>query len=185
MADTEAIDTEDLTEGLEAKKLSGKKLVLIGGGVAVVIIIALVAFLFLGGDEEPAAPTGDEELDRLSEAAAAQNAQAAPVNEELKTLFIEIPAQQYNLNTGGQGRQYLLAEITLEVDRESFKADIEEKLPRILDEFNIYMRELHPEDVTGARGLLHVKTELLSRINQSVAPSRVRDVLFQKFIIQS
>jgi flagellar FliL protein len=186
MADEEAVETEDLTEGLEKKKLSGKKLVIFGGAGALVLIIIIVALVFLLGGEEETQKV--DELDELSQGVADQNAQAEAdaqqTPEELKTLFIELDPQLYNLNTGGQGSSFLRAQITLEVDRESFKADVEVKLPRIMDEFNIYMRELRPEDIDGARGVLHVKEELLSRINQAVAPSRVKDVLFQEFIIQ-
>ncbi len=186
MADEEAGATDDLTEGLEKKKMSGKKLVIFGGaGALVLIIIIVVVVLLLGGEEEK--PPVDE-LDELSQGVADQNAtadaEADKTPEELQTLFIVLDPQLYNLNTGGQGSSFLRAAVTLELDRESFRADVEAKLPRIMDEFNIYMRELRPEDIDGARGVLHVKEELLSRINQSVAPSRVKDVLFQEFIIQ-
>lgn len=186
MADEEAIANDDLTEGLEKKKLSGKKLIIFGGaGAVILIIIIVVAMMFLGGEEEEVKV---DELDELSQGVADQNAEVAAeaekTPEELKTLFINLDSQLYNLNTGGQGNSFLRAEITLEIDRESFRADVEAKLPRILDEFNVYMRELRPEDIDGARGVLHVKEELLSRINQAVAPSRVKDVLFQEFFIQ-
>ena len=57
-------------------------------------------------------------------------------------------------------------------------------MPRILDEFNVYMRELRPEDLDGAAGIFRLKEELLMRINQAVAPTRVKDVLFQEFLVQ-
>ena len=70
------------------------------------------------------------------------------------------------------------------MDRQSYLADLETKLPRILDEFNAYMRELRPEDLDGAAGIFRLKEELLMRINQAVAPTRVKDILFQEFLIQ-
>ncbi|WP_417461848.1 flagellar basal body-associated FliL family protein [Kordiimonas sp.] len=175
----------ELVEGLERKKVSGKKVVI---GVVALVVAALAGLgimSFMGGDDTP---DEDADLHEMAEAAAdkrdqAQLEQDVPT-EKLKTLFYVIPAQQYNLNTGGQGSSFLRVQIQLEVDRESYKADLDAKLPRILDEFNVYMRELRPEDLDGAAGIFRLKEELLMRINQAVAPTRVRDVLFQEFLVQ-
>ncbi|GHF29370.1 hypothetical protein GCM10017044_25780 [Kordiimonas sediminis] len=193
MADTEddVLGDDDLTEGLEKKKFSGKVILMIAGA-AIVVLLALVGVIsmFSGGEEEPEQQVAgvDATLDQMAEDAAASQAgeqleQDLPP-EELALLFIELDEQVYNLNTGGEGSSFLRAKIVLEVDRESYRADIEAKLPRILDELNTYMRELRPDDLDGSSGLFRLKEELLMRINQSVAPSRVKDVLFQEFLIQ-
>ncbi|SDD59037.1 flagellar basal body-associated FliL family protein [Kordiimonas lacus] len=182
----EALGEAELVEGLERKKISGKKLVIIIVGLFVAALTAVGAVtLFGGGDEvDPA----DEALEQMAEDAATQrdNAQLEEdqPNEKLKLLFVELPEQLYNLNTGGQGTSFLRVRIALEIDRESYKADINAKMPRILDEFNAYMRELRPEDLAGAAGIFRLKEELLMRINQAVAPTRVKDVLFQEFLVQ-
>ncbi|RMB08946.1 flagellar basal body-associated FliL family protein [Eilatimonas milleporae] len=193
MTDTEApvLDEADLVEGLERKRLGGKQIAMIGGAVFVVLlgIVGLIS-LFSGGSEEEvpedASGSVEQELERLADEAAQRRAQLeedVPL-EELQLLFYPLPDQLYNLNTGGQGASFLKARITLEVDRQSYLADLETKLPRILDEFNAYMRELRPEDLDGAAGIFRLKEELLMRINQAVAPTRVKDILFQEFLIQ-
>lgn len=184
----ETLGEAELVEGLEKKRFSGKTLVVLGGGAVVALLVIIgVMSLFGGGDETD--PGSDPELDRLAEEAAERRDQAAQLeqdrsNEELELLFVELDEQRFNLNTGGQGTSFLSAKIILEVDRESYKADLEAKMPRILDEFNTYMRELRPEDLDGSAGIFRLKEELLMRINQAVAPTRVKDVLFQQFLVQ-
>lgn len=184
----ETLGEAELVEGLEKKRFSGKTLVVLGGG-AVVALLVIVGVMSLFGSDDEADPAGDPELDRLAEEAAERRDQAAQLeqdrsNEELELLFVELDEQRFNLNTGGQGTSFLSAKIILEVDRESYKADLEAKMPRILDEFNTYMRELRPEDLDGSAGIFRLKEELLMRINQAVAPTRVKDVLFQQFLVQ-
>ncbi len=186
----EAIGETELVEGLEKKKMSGKKIIIFGGaGLLVVILIVVVIMMFTGGDDaEDAKPADDADLEQMANEAAdkrdAAQAEADKPPEELATLFYELPPQLYNLNTDGQGTSFLKTRIVLEIDRESFRADLDVKLPRILDEFNAYMRELRPGDINGAAGVFRLKEELLMRINQAVAPTRVKDVLFQEFLVQ-
>lgn len=187
MADNmdDTLGEAELVEGLERKKLSGKKVVVGVVGAVVVLLAVLGAMSFMGGEE---APEEEDPLEQMASEAANKREQTkleedVPA-EKLKTLFYELPMQQYNLNTGGQGSSFLRVQIQLEVDRESYKADLDAKLPRILDEFNVYMRELRPEDLDGAAGIFRLKEELLMRINQAVAPTRVKDVLFQEFLVQ-
>ena len=184
----ETLGEAELVEGLEKKKFSGKKLVILGGGAVVAILVVLGVMSLMGGEDDEVADVGDEEIERMAQEAANKNEQERLEQdksvEELKTLFLALPDQHYNLNTGGQGASFLKAQISLEVDRESYIADLEAKMPRILDEFNAYMRELRPEDLDGSAGIFRLKEELLMRINQAVAPTRVKDVLFRQFLVQ-
>lgn len=190
MADNleETLGEAELVEGLEKKKLGGKTIVLAAAGAFVALLVVVGAMTLFGGDDEEV-PGDDAELDRLAQEAADRRDEAAQLeqdrsNEELALLFVELDEQRFNLNTDGQGSSFLSAKIVLEVDRESYRADLEAKMPRILDEFNTYMRELRPEDLDGSAGLFRLKEELLMRINQAVAPTRVKDVLFQQFLVQ-
>jgi len=186
----ETLGEAELVEGLEKKNLSGKKLVIFGGAGVVALLVVLGVMSLFGGEEVPdEQDTEDAVLEKMAEDAAEKRDEQEQLEqdktvEELQTLFVEIPDQLYNLNTGGQGTSFLQAQISLEVDRESFRAELNAKMPRILDEFNAYMRELRPEDLDGAAGIFRLKEELLMRINQAVAPTRVKDVLFRQFLVQ-
>ncbi|MBL4789460.1 MAG: flagellar basal body-associated FliL family protein [Kordiimonadaceae bacterium] len=183
----EVLGEAELVEGLERKKLSGKKLV-VAAGAGFIILLALVGgWVMFGGDDETV-DNEDAAIEELAaNAAAARNAAEAEQDkpaEELQTLFIDMGTHRYNLNVEGSGASFLQVKIVLEVDRESFRADVEAKMPRILDEFNVYMRELHPADLNGSKGMFRLKEELLMRVNQAVAPARVEDILIQEFLQQ-
>jgi len=188
MADNleETLGEAELVEGLEKKKFNGKTLVFIAAGAAVALLLVIGISGLFGGEEAPTEE--DPEIERLAQEAAQRRDQAQleqdRSNEDLQLLFVELDEQRFNLNTGGQGSSFLSAKIVLEVDRESYRSDLQSKMPRILDEFNTYMRELRPEDLDGSAGIFRLKEELLMRINQAVAPTRVKDVLFQQFLVQ-
>ena len=182
----ETLGEAELVEGLEKKRFSGKTLVILAAGAVIALLVVIGAASMFGGDEAPS--EDDPEIERLAQEAAQRRDQAQleqdRSNEDLQLLFVELDEQRFNLNTGGQGSSFLSAKIVLEVDRESYRSDLQSKMPRILDEFNTYMRELRPEDLDGSAGIFRLKEELLMRINQAVAPTRVKDVLFQQFLVQ-
>ncbi len=182
----ETLGEAELVEGLERKKISGKKIAVFGGGAVILLFVVIGIMSIFGGDDPEEAE--DEALEKMAVEAAEKRdhaqAEQDKSTEELKMLFVDLGEQLYNLNTDGQGTSFLKATIILEIDRERFRTEVEAKMPRILDEFNVYMRELRPEDLDGAAGIFRLKEELLMRINQAVAPTRVKDVLFQQFIIQ-
>lgn len=189
MADAaeEILGEDELTAGLEKKKLSGKKLIVLAGG-AVVLLGVVATLLLSGGDKKSVEPGVDEKLDDLAQEEVARQRQQqleeeVPL-EKLELLFVKLDPRVYNLNTGGDGSSFLNVTITLEVDRESYSNDLKVKMPRILDEFNLFLRELRPSDLEGAAGIYRLKEELLRRVNQSVAPTRVKDILFEQFLIQ-
>lgn len=154
-------------EGLEPKRLSGKKIILFGGGgLVLLLLIGIAALFFMGGESHDEA------------------AEKAVVKEEIKVIFVDLPELVVNLNTGERQSQFLRARISLEVDRESARVAVEQKMPRVVDDFQVYLRELRAEDLSGSAGLYRLKEELLVRLNTSVAPSEVKDVLFREMLVQ-
>ena len=57
-------------------------------------------------------------------------------------------------------------------------------MPRVMDAFQIQLREMRPEDFEGSAALYRLKEELLRRINQAVFPAKVDAVLFNEILIQ-
>ena len=64
------------------------------------------------------------------------------------------------------------------------KTGIQALMPRIVDQFQGYLRELRIDDLKGSAGVLRLKEELLRRVNVAAAPYRVRDVLLKEMIVQ-
>ncbi|KZL21348.1 Flagellar FliL protein [Pseudovibrio axinellae] len=98
-------------------------------------------------------------------------------------VFYDLPEMTVNLSTQGR-TTYLKVRIALEVESASMVAQVEPYLPRILDAFQIYLRELRPADLEGSAGLFRLKEQLLRRINSAIYPARVEGVLFKEILIQ-
>jgi flagellar protein FliL len=99
--------------------------------------------------------------------------------------FLDMPDVLVNLSGTGNGRaQYLKAKIVLEVADQKIADDIKPVLPRVLDSFQTYLREMRPIDLEGSAGLYRVRDELTRRVNLAVAPSRINAVLFKEIVVQ-
>ena len=57
-------------------------------------------------------------------------------------------------------------------------------MPRIIDNFQVYLRELRVEDLQGSAGMLRLREELMMRVNNAVKPAKVNDVLFKEMLVQ-
>ena len=154
------------------KKLSGKKIVLfgvlplllLGGGGAGVMFSGI-----LGGDEEEMAEAEvvDEEEEKPTE-----------------VVFYDLPEMLVNLNSDGRQSSFLKIQVSLELDNPEAVPAIEAVLPRIVDNFQVYLRELRPDELSGTKGMVRLKEELLVRVNGAVEPTKVYDILFKEILVQ-
>lgn len=117
-------------------------------------------------------------------------AEAASVKTEKDKLppeqaaFLDIPDIIVNIQTPDSTPAYLKLSVSLELDKADEKATIEPVMPRIIDQFQGYLRELRVEDIRGSAGVMRLKEELLRRVNLAAAPTPVRDVLLKEMIVQ-
>jgi flagellar protein FliL len=154
----------DDIDALPRRSWSGKRLVFWGGGalVAVAAIAGLVAF---NAPDGPAAP-------------------ASANTATLESSYLKLPDIFVNLSSG-QGRpRFLKLGVSLEIKGEDQVAVIKKNLPRVIDSFQIYLRELRVEDLNGSAGMFLLKEELLRRVNSQLAPARVDNVLFEEMLVQ-
>lgn len=178
MSDTEADAAEseiDLEDGFEPekKKLSGKKIVLffvlplllLGGGGAGVFFSGILG----GGEEE-------------KKVAAKANAEGPLV--EPKTVFFDLPEMLVNLNSTGRRPAFLKMRVSLELTSDADAVQLRNLSPRIIDNFQVYLRELRVEDLRGSAGIYRLREELLARVNAAVRPTKVKDVLFKDMLVQ-
>src|SRR5947209_1739105 len=100
--------------------------------------------------------------------------------------FLDMPEVLVNLSgAGANGRaQFLKAKIVLEVSDQKLADEIKPVLPRVLDSFQTYLREMRSTDLEGSAGLYRVRDELTRRVNLAVAPSRINAVLFKEIVVQ-
>ena len=162
-------DTSDDTGGKRKKLILFiviPVLLLIGGGVGVAVMLGLFS------SKPPVNP--DEEQVQVEEV-------MAPT---VQTTFFEIPDLIVNLNTSGRKSVFLKIKISLEIADPADIATINQLLPRIVDNFQVYLRELRVQDLQGSAGMYRLHEELLRRVNIAVRPAKVKDVLFKEMLVQ-
>ena len=87
-------------------------------------------------------------------------------------------------NSNTDRPQYLKVKVVLEVANQGLANQIQPLLPRIMDTFQTYLRELRPSDLDGSVGLFRLREELTRRVNAALAPGHVNAVLFKEIVIQ-
>lgn len=169
MAETDDENTEaDAPEEGEPKKK--KKLLL---------ILAPVALLLLGGGGY----FGASMMGLFDSGESAELADNTPPPPK-PAYYHELPEMVVNLSSKEQRAHYLKMKIALEVADASVAEAMQPNLPRVLDLFQVYLRELRAQDLEGSQGIYRLKEELLKRINLAVHPSRVNRILFKEIIVQ-
>ena len=150
-------------KGFSIKALLSRKLIIIAAAAIVVLGAAGGgAYHFLGSRSE-----------------------AAPVSKIKPPVFVDLPEVLVNLSSTGSDRtQYLKVKVVLEVPDESIKTQIQPLMPRLMDTFQTYLRELRATDLDGSAGLYRLKEELTRRVNAAIAPERINAVLFKEIVVQ-
>jgi flagellar FliL protein len=98
-------------------------------------------------------------------------------------IFVDMPEVIVNLSNPSADRsQYLKIKIVLELPEQKMVEQITPVMPRVMDAFQTYLRELRPSDLDGSAGLYRLKEELTRRINASIAPNRINAVLFKEIV---
>ena len=93
---------------------------------------------------------------------------------------IERLAQQYSKNIASMTGEYEKSY----ADYQKMVAEIQPLMPRVMDNFQIFLRELRPSDLEGSAGLYRLKEELVRRINAAIYPARVEAILFKDVLVQ-
>lgn len=142
------------------KGMSRKQMIIYGGALLLVIGAGVGgSMFFLGGEkhEEVAAP---------------------------KAVYHELPEMIVNLAAGNERPQYLRVRITLEVENEAVVEALRPVMPRVIDTFQVHLRELRAADLGGSAGLFRLREELTRRVNHAIAPAKIRAVLFREVVVQ-
>jgi flagellar protein FliL len=161
MADNE--QTED-TEGDASSGGKKRKLIMIGAAVLVLLGGAAGGYFLFFQKKEPT-----------------KTADLPPP----KPLFVDMPELIVNMSTqSGERTQYLKMKIVLEVKDQPLVAQIQPNIPRMVDIFQTYLREVRPSDLSGSAGMFRLKEELTRRVNATIAPHQVSAVLFKEILVQ-
>jgi len=106
---------------------------------------------------------------------------AVPVNRQ--PVFVAMPDITANLNAPGR-RSFIRVRSQVEVAGVQDAAALQAAMPRLVDLFTTYLREIRPEELRGSAGTHRLREELIARANVAAAPVRVTDVLFTEILVQ-
>lgn len=179
----------DTADGAEAPAKSGgrRTLILIA---APVLLAAAGAGLWFGGILPPllgmgAKPAGHGAAAR-DQGAAATDGKAADGKAPAAAAptYLEIPEMVANLNAGPRRASYVKLRSRLELARPADLEAAKAAMPRLLDLFQTYLREMRPEELRSSSGTYRLREALIARANIALAPIRVVDVLFTEMLVQ-
>ena len=151
-------------QGVASKlKLSWKLMAMIAGGLVLVFGLGTGSYIVFGH----------------------MHSSQAAVGAPKPAVFVDLPEVLVNLsNTGSDRTQYLQVKVVLELPDPLLMQQIQPVMPRIMDTFQTYLRELRPTDLDGSAGLYRLKEELTRRVNLAIAPNKVNAVLFKEIVVQ-
>ncbi|MEW5728448.1 MAG: flagellar basal body-associated FliL family protein [Pseudomonadota bacterium] len=166
--------SDDASESAPSRKLPIKKiliivlpiLLLVGAGAGL-YFTGVVDMLLGGGDSHEASAPGSDKPQMIRAA-----------------VFMDLPEMLVNIQAQGRKQSFLKIRVALELQDELDKPKVELVMPRIVDAFQVYLRELRVEDLQGAAGMHLLREELLTRVNAAVKPVKVNDVLFREMLVQ-
>ncbi len=99
-------------------------------------------------------------------------------------VYYNLPEMVVNLSSREKRAQYLKLKISLEAPDQKVLDALKPTMPRVMDMFQLYLRELRSSDLEGSAGIYRLKEELLRRVNLEIHPHRVSRVLFNEIIVQ-
>ena len=175
MAEEELEEEPEGEDGEEASSSGGKKKLLIIVGAVVLLLIGAAAAVFFSGILD------SEETEESAEKEGKEGAEAEMAK---KTYFIDLDEMKVNLNTTERRQSLLKIKVSLEVAEQKDVAVVQELTPRVVDNFQTYLRELRLDDLRGSAGMYRLREELLTRISIAVEPAKVKAVLFKEMIVQ-
>ena len=150
---------------------SRRKLLIIIVGVVVLLLATGAALYFTGIIDKF---IGHKE----------QKEEVAEKKEAPPAVFFDLPDLLVNLNTTGRKASFLKLSVSLELERADDLPRLQAVLPRIVDNFQVYLRELRVDDLRGSSGIYRLREELLARVNAAAAPIKVHNILFKEMLVQ-
>lgn len=161
-----------------AKKGVNKLFILIGAAVVVVLLAGAGIFFFMSSGSSASA--GADTHGATADAAAAGEHGAGAAD----TFIFNLEPMMVNLQSTDGTQNYMKLTVALEVADQAMMTEIQPRLAKVVDAFQVYMRELRKSDLEGSAGVYRLKEELLRRVNIAVYPARIESVLFKEILVQ-
>ena len=158
-----AADVE-VEDGAVAKKGKGRLIIIVAAAI-VVLLAGAGLYLFLSAGKG-------------ADAAATEAAEAP------QSFIFNLPPMTVNLNNEAEGEAFMKLTVALEVANEEMMTEIQPSMAKVVDAFQVYLRELRKSDLEGSAGIYRLKEELLRRVNIAIYPAKVESILFKEILVQ-
>ena len=76
-------------------------------------------------------------------------------------VYVDVPPIVANLNVAGKRQTYLKLHAKLELPSHADEAAVQAAMPRIMDLFQTYLRDMRPEELRGSEGSYRLREELI------------------------
>jgi flagellar FliL protein len=106
------------------------------------------------------------------------------MNQKLQMIYRDMDEILVNLNTENRSVSFMKLKVTLEIEGKGNLDVVNQMMPRITDVFQVYLREMRPQDLQGSVGLYRLREELLLRVNKIIYPAKINDILFNEVLVQ-
>lgn len=177
-----AVEGAEGAEGAEPKKSKKKLIIIAVAGLVVLGGGGTAAMMLMGGEKKPAEHGKEEKAGHGKKEEVQLDEHGKPIPN--KPLFFSVPDIIVNLNSPSPRPHFVNLKLTLEVSNAANLVEVENQLPRIVDSFNTYLREVRREDLQGSAGLYRLERELQLRLNKILGEGVVNDILFKEIIVQ-
>lgn len=101
-----------------------------------------------------------------------------------ETFIFNLPTMTVNLRGDGEREQFMKLTVALEVANEEVMTEIQPRMAKVVDAFQVYLRELRKSDLEGSAGIYRLKEELRRRVNIAIFPAQVDSILFKEILVQ-
>lgn len=160
---------EQAGDGEAQKKLGSLFKILLFAGIPTLLLAGAAVFLFL-------TETGKHLI------GIGHKAEEAKLPDQI--IYYNLPEMMVNLVPSGKKSSFLRIVVKFEIPNAEAVKTLDLVKPRIIDAFQMYLRELRMDDIEGSAGLQRLREELLKRTNTVTAPIKIKDVLFETLLIQ-
>jgi flagellar protein FliL len=168
--------TEEEKEGQEDEKSQPKK------GLPInIIIIGILAVCLVGGglfvwkSGLISKFTGKKGETAKTEETKSETSDVGSMY-EMETFIVNL--------SGGSGNNYLKVKISLEMENELMKTEVEKRLAQFRDAILTLLSSKTYDEVKTLEGKSQIRVEILTILNQYLKTGKIKNVYFSDFIVQ-
>ena len=167
----------------------GAVVVLGGGGTAAFMMLKKPAAVEVGKDGKPIKKEDKKKKEKPKEEKKEGGDKKADPNAPVVkdgpdgVVFYTLPDVVVNMQTADGRPSFLKLKLTLELPDHDTAEILTPNMPRLQDMFQVFLRELRPEDLSGSQGGFQLRMEILRRVNLVISPAKANAVLIEEMLV--